>query len=436
MQKCYALPLSLLISLGCASAALAEADWPMFKHDAARTGQVAQRPAIKSPRLLWKTPVGLTGWLNSPVIAEKVVYVGSGGSGWNRADKTGKKGQPGDGVYAFDLDSGKQIWYAAAKQDVNAVVWSDKRVIATGDEGAIWALAPFSGEVLWRTPLKGAGYQLLPLDDGRVIVGDSQGNLSWIEARTGKLLTSLRLDGEIRAGVASDGRQIFAATRKGTVYAYSIDGRALWKQSLAELYPDYPPGEGVFEIYGAPVLYKDTVILGFARDTYYETPALVALAYKNGALRWRGSNGSDKEHWGNIRTSPAIYNHLLIYAEPYSNSIVAIDADKGEAEGTLAAGAPMFPQWASPAIAANTAYVPRFDGGLYAIDVSNGKPLWDFYLGIPSQAGQPLPKALARLKSAAWMPPIGDAIYASPALAADGRILLPAAGYLYCIGEK
>lgn len=435
MQTFWALPLALLISLGSVSAALAEADWPMFKHDAARTGNGGQRPAIKSPRLLWKTPVGLTGWLNSPVIAENVVYVGSSGTGWNRADKTGKKGQPGDGVYAFALDSGKQLWYAAASQDVNAVVWDNGRVFATGDDGTIWALDAATGEQLWRTKLKGAGYQMLTYG-GRVLVGDAGGQFSWIDQVTGRINGKNQLDGEIRAGMAANESQIFVATRKGTVYAFNFGGKLLWRQSLAELYPDYQPGEGVFEIYGTPVLYKDTVILGFARDTYYDTPALVALAARNGALRWQGSNGSDKQHWGNIRTSPAIYDQLLIYAEPYSNEIVAVDADKGEAEGTLAAGAPMFPQWASPAIAGNIAYVPRFDGGLYAINASNGKPLWDFYLGIPSQAGQPLPKALARLTSAEWMPPIGDAIYASPALAADGRILIPAAGYLYCIGEK
>ncbi|HEY9840471.1 MAG TPA: PQQ-binding-like beta-propeller repeat protein, partial [Candidatus Obscuribacterales bacterium] len=143
-----------------------------------------------------------------------------------------------------------------------------------------------------------------------------------------------------------------------------------------------------------------------------------------------------KSEWGNIRTSPAVFNNMLFYAEPYSNTVVAVDGLNGKAAGGLEVGAPMFPQWSSPAIAADTLYVPRFDGGLYAISANKAQLLWSFYLGSPGYAGPKIPEALLGLQDPEWKPPIGDAIYASPAIAADGSILIPAAGFLYCISEE
>lgn len=436
MRKLLAVTLLSLLQ----PAAMAGADWPMFQHNAARTGQ-QDRPAIHQPRLLWKAPIGIAGWLNSPVIADHKVFVGSGGYLWNRpdADAYADRRPDGtffgtDGVYAFDLDSGRQLWKTPAGNDVNNVVWIDERVIATGDEGAIWALDPDTGRQLWRTELKGAGYQLLPLEH-QVIVGDAMGQLAWIDVATGRLTNRQRLDGAIRAGAAADGQRIYVATTRGMVYAFDHQGRQQWKQSLGELMPDLSVSAGALEVYGALTLYQDSLIVPFSRDTYYETPALIALATADGAQRWQASHDEQKVFWGNIRTSPAVFRNLLIYAEPYSNTVAAVDAKQGKAAGTLDRGAPMFPAWASPAIAGQTAYVPRFDGGLYAIDAANGEPLWDFYLGIPEHTGA-LPAGLAQASDTEWKPPIGDAIYASPALAANGRILIPAAGYLYCIGEK
>ncbi|HEY9843648.1 MAG: PQQ-binding-like beta-propeller repeat protein [Candidatus Sericytochromatia bacterium] len=427
---------TLLLTSLLAAPALAGADWPMFKYNPAREGRAPQRPAITRPHLRWKAPVGVAGWLNSPVIADGMVFVGSGGYLWDLPDYEEYQGQrPTDGVYAFDLRTGQRNWYAPAENDVNNVVWADGKLIATGDEGAIWALDPRSGKRLWRTELKGIGFQLLPLGR-RVIVGDDSGQLAWVDIASGKITASSQLDGVVRSGAASDGQTVFTATLQGTVYAYDLDGRLKWKQSLREIYPEFASSETQLEIYGAPTVYKDMVVLGFARDSYYDVPALVALDRHNGGLRWKGTAYAGKSEWGNIRTSPAVFNNMLFYAEPYSNTVVAVDGLNGKAAGGLEVGAPMFPQWSSPAIAGDTLYVPRYDGGLYAIDANKAQLLWSFYLGSPGYAGPKIPEALLELQDPEWKPPIGDAIYASPAIAADGSILIPAAGFLYCISEE
>ncbi len=418
-----------------AQASAAEADWPMFQYSPQRQG-ASQRPAIKKPRILWKAPIGTAGWLNNPVIANQTVFVGSGGYLWNMPDHEAYQGQEvTDGVYAFDLNTGQRKWVTPAANDVNNVVFADNLVIATGAEAAVWAMDAESGKELWRTPLKGEGFQLLVLDQ-EVIVGDGKGQLLWLDIKSGKVNKRSQLDAAIRAGASSDGQTVFAATIEGSVYAFDRKGNLKWQQSLRKFYPelndpDYPVR---LEIYGAPTVYKDSLIIGFARDTVYKQPALLALESKSGKLRWKSKAYASKDSWGNIRSSPAIYQNFLLYAEPYSNTVVAIDAETGKGLGGQNVGAIMFPQWSSPALAQSTLYIPRFDGGLYAIDASDGKPIWQLYIGNHQLTGANLPRGLST-EYGAWKPPVGDAVYASPAIARDGRILLPAAGYLYCIGE-
>lgn len=437
MKKQVSLFTSALISLLTLSPQIlaAEADWPMFQYSPQRQG-ASQRPAIKNPRILWKAPIGTAGWLNNPVIANQTVYVGSGGYLWNLPDHDTYQGQEvTDGVYAFDLNTGKPKWVTPALNDVNNVVYADNKIIATGAEAAIWAMDASTGKILWHTPLQGEGFQLLVLDQ-EVIVGDGKGQLLWLDIKTGKINKRSQLDSAIRAGASSDGETVFAATIEGSIYAFDRKGNLKWQQSLRTFYPELndPTYPVRLEIYGAPTIYKDSLIIGFARDTVYENPALVALESKSGKLRWKGAAGKDKDSWGNIRTSPAIYQNYLLYAEPYSNTVIAIDAQTGKSLGVQNVGAIMFPQWSSPALAQDTLYIPRFDGGLYALSAANGKPIWQLYIGNGDLAGTELPSGLTT-EYGAWKPPVGDAIYASPAIANDGRVLLPAAGYLYCIGE-
>ena len=127
----------------------------------------------------------------------------------------------------------------------------------------------------------------------------------------------------------------------------------------------------------------------------------------------------------------------LFYGEPYSNELVALNARDGTVRWKLALGAQMFPHYPSPAVAGDVLYLPRHDGGLYAVDLANRKLLWMLYLGDVKQVGPKLPdKILQAGEECAWEPAVGQPLYASPALAADGTIYLGSEqGWLYAIGE-
>ena len=419
---------ALLSSIMVTSAQATEADWPTFQYNAQRTGSV-ERPAIQNPRVRWQQPVSTTGFLNNPIIAEGMVFTGSSGHAWNTPDST-------DGVYAFATADGKKQWFTPVENDVNQILYAQGKIIGSDGSGSIWALNAKTGQSLWSTQMDGETYQLLHFKTPQrslIVAGNAKGKLLWLDSETGKTISISQLDGPIRSGASASQDTVFVTTTRGTVYAFDAKQNTRWKTSLQTFFPqlisEYLTD---LEIYAAPTLYKDTVVIGFARDTTYGDPALVALDQSSGKLRWRGK-GKSRRDWGNVRTSPAVAGERLIYAEAYSNEIVSILGDIGEFEGALPVGAVMFPQWSSPAVAGNTAYVPRFDGGLYAINTQNGELIWQLYMGIPGRVSPKMPEAILNAPYGQWKPAVGDTIYTSPALDAQGNLYLSAAGYLYCI---
>jgi outer membrane protein assembly factor BamB len=81
-------------------------------------------------------------------------------------------------------------------------------------------------------------------------------------------------------------------------------------------------------------------------------------------------------------------------------------------------------------------YVPRFDGALYAVRASDGGVLWQLYLGEERHVGPALPGALGAQTSCEWDVPVGAPLYAPPAIAADGTVIVGSGeGFLYAVGE-
>jgi outer membrane protein assembly factor BamB len=215
-----------------------------------------------------------------------------------------------------------------------------------------------------------------------------------------------------------------------------LDGMERWRRPLTR--PGYDRiGEAPMEFYATPTLSGDQLFLSFARDTQYPEPALLALDRRTGEVRWRAPAHGDPL-WGNVRSSPALYQDLLIYGEPYSGKVVALEQTGGRVRWATEVGRCMFPQWPSPAVAGATVVLPRHDGGLYALAADSGKPLWSLYLGDAKRAGPRFPPDLMPPDWAecAWSPAVGSPLFASPALAGNGVILVGTGqGVLFAIGE-
>lgn len=420
---------------------LPQPDWPMFQQNVGHTGQTFPSRSVQNPVIRWKQPVGVAGWLNSPLIADGQVFISSSGYLWQIPDyEAGNESDSllTDGVYAFDLKTGERNWYAPAQADVSGIAYENGLIFATGDEGAVWALDARSGELKWRQNLGSETYQVL-VHKQVVYLGNAQGQFFALDAQTGKIRWKTALKGSIRAGAALQGDHLVVGTTQGKIYGLNLKGKIRWEKDLIQFYPEYinDPYTTAIEIYAAPTLYKNSAIIGFARDTLYPTPALIRLDLLTGQLIWKAESDGERNNWGNIRTSPVLYKQYLIYAEPYSNDIAAINAETGKALGTTSVGVPMLPQWASPALSGSTVIVPRHDGGLYSLDAEKGEPGWSFYIGEPKLAGIKFPEGITTGGGATYShPTIGDAVFSSPAISKMGYILVAAGGYLYCIGDQ
>jgi outer membrane protein assembly factor BamB len=398
--------------------------WSLAQGDAARTGHVEARP-IRAPRILWKARVGVQGRLNAPVIAGSLVVVPSSGDAHNKAD-------PRDGVHALELATGRERWHARLDADADGVAVSGDRAIVGSDDGRVTAIDLQTGRALWSSQVQGKAYASpLPIGD-QVIVGDASGTVRALRIADGAPLWQAKLDGAIRGGASADEGAIYAVSQGGEAVALRFDGAQIWRARLDKL----APSSGPLEVYAAPLLAGSSLIIPFARDSYYPTPAVIALDRRSGKLAWSaGSDGSSQ--WGNVRMTPALAGGVLVWPEPYSGDVVGLDAMTGAVRFRNTVGTCFFPSWASPAAARDVVYVPRFDGSLYAVRAGDGDLLWQIYLGEERHAGSLAPVLIRGQIGCAWEVGFGAPLYAPPAIAEDGTVLIGSGeGLLYAIGEE
>jgi len=403
----------------------AATDWVTFQGRPDRSGCV-EAPVIEDPKLLWATEVGIQGWLNNPVIADGVVYVGSAGSIQFETDRR-------DGIYAIDLMTGERKWFFEASLDVNGVTVGSGVVVATGDEGLVWGIDIETGRALWSTNLATAVFGNPLIMDDKAIVVDGLGNITAFDVLTGERRWLASIEGQsIRGGVASDGEMIFVAGEQREVLALDLDGVAVWRETVRGR---GATGEAA-RIFAAPTVVGDLVIITLVRDDVYAEPALLALDKGTGAVRWRANDAAGiKTDWGNIRSSPAAVGDLLLYGEPYSEELIAVSLASGETVWSAEVGAFCYPHWPSPAIVSGQVILPRHDGGLYAVDLATGTPAWSIYIGDHGARGN-FPAAYPE-DFCLWQPEIGTSVLASPAVAGNGVIVVGTLeGHLIAVADE
>jgi len=189
---------------------LFSADWPMWKHDASRSGKTDEKlPATLN--LQWKRELGTPrpAWPPSqvklqfdrsfePVVVGKTIYIPSMNS---------------DKITAYDTDSGKELWrfYADGPVRFAPVIYKNKIYFAS-DDGILYCLNAQSGKLIRKTSLA---------PNRKKILGNKRMISIW-PARGGAAL----LDGKVYAAA---GIWPFMGT-----FIYSIDaetGKIVWCNS-------------------------------------------------------------------------------------------------------------------------------------------------------------------------------------------------------------
>ena len=410
------------VSIDCATDVI---DWTTLQGGMTRQGCVQAR-TITNPKIVWQAQPGIGGWLNSPIIVNGTVYVGSAGVAQGQPDRR-------DGVWAFDLYTGDKEWFFGTTLDVNGIAFGNGIIVATGDEGRVWGIDARSGDLVWKEDLGVATYGYPLVVDDLVVIGDGNGFATAYDIRNGTRRWQKQADGSIRGGASSDGERIVFAGENREVVAVDLSGEELWRVKVVG--PD--TAGALARIWAAPTFVGDFVVITMLREDTFIEPAITALNKSDGSIAWQAEDAAGIKHdWGSIRSSVAVVGDLLVFGEPYSDRLVAVDVLTGETMWDVATGAYCYPQWPSPAVVSGQVILPRHDGGLYAVSVETETPVWEIFLGDHDSPGA-FPAGSDVDGYCDWGPEDGYSILASPAVAPNGYIVVGTLeGWLFAVGDK
>jgi len=225
MSKNNSLTVLITIGLMAATSMLARGDdWPMWRHDAGRTG-ISNQPKLATPHLQWtRQLLPLTSAFRNPRLQfdagyEPVVM------GTTLVVASSRN----DSVTAYSTETGEELWrfYSEGPVRFAPVLWKG-RVIFGSDDGQLYCVALDDGTLLWE-------FQAVPRS--RKVLGNRRVISVW----------------PIRGGpVVADNRVYFAAgvwPFEG-VFIYALDattGKKIWlNDRLGFVYGDHPHNAKAF----------------------------------------------------------------------------------------------------------------------------------------------------------------------------------------------
>ncbi len=202
------------------------------------------------------------------------------------AGETGYVADYKGGVYAFDINSGDQLWH----RDLNLKLTSglsiqEGRLLLGSNLGDVIALNPDDGSELWRSkvssevltpPLSAQGYVIVRSIDGRLYALDAAtGKRRWVFERGVPLLT---LRGNSAPLIIND--MVLLGSDSGKLTALTLkDGIELWETAIA-----VPAGRTELE----RIIDIDVDLLVIDDLVYAVTyqGRLAAIQLDNGRIRW------------------------------------------------------------------------------------------------------------------------------------------------------
>jgi len=267
---------------------------------------------------------------SSPVVANSVVYIGSG-----------------RGVYALDAESGTKLWSFAADSTVGSPAVAYGLVFIGSEDGWLYALNACAGALTWKRQIGssiGDAISAPAAEKGIIYVGVGKydgATIYALHAQTGRKVWTyeggwINTEGAIANGI------VYFGELGGRFYALNANtGAQMW-----DVYLDASPAvtDGVVYVGGA------------------------ALDARTGALLWNSG----------VRAfvAPAVANGVVYFA---ADSLYALDAKTGAKLWRR----PLSFQYSesSPAVAGGVVYVGSDDHSLDAFNAKSGNMLWSYRTG-------------------------------------------------------
>ncbi len=355
--------LALCSLLGLARAA----DSSCFHANASRDG-VYSTSTLSAPKgLKWSHATG-GPVVSSPTVHAGRIYVGS---------DDGK-------FYCLDLATGSEKWsFTTGSLVRSSAAVSEGSVWFASFDGNVYCLDADSGALRWKFATAGERkfsargiHSYLPktqdipdfwdlwqsspiVAEGLVHIGSGDGNVYALDARTGEKKWAFATGGVVHSSPALAGGLLYIGSFDRKLYALDARTGALrWSFTTGEDAENHNQ-EG---IQASPTVVGGVVYFG-ARDFH-----MYALDAATGAEKWR-----HKITWSNA--TAAVANGRVYYGTSIPAHFVALDAATGKEAYKVDLKIPVF---SSPALAGGTGFVGSFSGRLYAIDLAEGRVVWDF----------------------------------------------------------
>jgi outer membrane protein assembly factor BamB len=312
----------------------------------------------------WRSRIGGLQSRSSIRIAGDRVYVGTCGTRWNASDSQ-------DGVHCLDLLTGEQHWFAPTLADVNEIAVGHNSLIVPTDSGDVFILTAATGAVkrVFRADAAVLGRPVFidGIDGWQAYFASASGQLYRIDQRLEQLTKLGSLGGECLAALLKlDADHLIAATNDGKIHRVNIvDGHVDVKSITRIPTSKYGARLGLS---ATPRLDGKYAYIGYARDTYYQAPAIAKLDLSSGQIEWFGRESS--RAFGNVRATPLLVDDKLVVASAYTDGVQLLNPSNGSLIGEVRLGQDVFQHWSAP-IQVGSHYVAlgRVDGVCSIIDV-------------------------------------------------------------------
>lgn len=292
-------------------------------------------------------------------------------------------------LHAIDPATGRARWrYFSHRCGWSSPALGDGLVFATfiGDgrcsklpDGALVALSPETGKIRWRHAI-GPSESSPLVAGGTVYIGDQNGYVYALAARTGALRWSFDTGAPIKASATLVGRRIFIGNYAGALYALDArNGTVLWVSSW----------HGSF--YSTAAVSDGRVYVGSLDGQLY------AFSARTGEELWATGLG------GYVYAAPAVWRGLVLVGS-YDHDFYALDGATGSIRWRFDAGGPVS---GAASVVDGVVYLSSFAHRTYALAAESGRLLEQ------------------------WR----DGDY-SPAVAAYGRLYLVGLGRLYALAPR
>ena len=321
----------------------------------------------KTASILWRTTVGSIQSRSSIIIEGDRIYVGTCGNHWNHRDKR-------DGVHCISLSSGNELWFTPTLADVNEIALAGSDLIAPTDSGDVFVIDGGNGEIKFigraDGPVLAKPIVYRTLGGWTAVIASLTGTIYRLESHSKELSPIGQIGAQLRANIVPLGFESFVACgENGLVYkAHMASSEQLISHPIAEL--------PISEYGGAPSITAGAAVdgslayIGYARDTYYQSPAVACVDLENECLLWTAPKGNIG--LGNVRATPLLIDGRLVVASAYSDSLQIMSPVDGELLGQVVLGQNVFQQWSGPtAVGPHHVAVGRVDGVCSIVDIRN-----------------------------------------------------------------